>query len=276
MTLNKIFTKRLALATAFCLPLLVSVNASAHNQFLTPTSTIVNGKAPWVSFDAAAATSPFVLDHVGLNVSNLVITAADGSIVKAENIFSGKLRSSFDLKIEQTGTYKVSLVSDGINASYKENGVAKRWRGTAENFAKEVPAKAEDVVVTHAQGRVETFVTNGKPNLTAVKPTGKGLELSAITHPNDLVDGEAAQFQLLLDGKAAADVEVNLIAGGTRYRHKLDEKTFTTDKNGQFSVTWQGAGLYWLNASVKDSKSSVAAAKERRASYTATLEVFPQ
>jgi uncharacterized GH25 family protein len=276
MKLSLHLIKRIALASVFFLPLFTSMQASAHRQFIIPTSTILNGNSPWVSFDAAAATDIFYLDHVALNVNGLLITAADGTFVKAENINTGKLRTSFDLRADQQGTYRISLVNDNLNVSYKVNGEAKRWRGSAEDFAKEVPANAQDLVVTHSQGRIETFVTNGKPNTTALKETGKGLELNPITHPNDLVDGESAQFQILLDGKALAGVNVTVIAAGIRYRHKLDEQTLTTDKDGKISVTWQGAGLYWLNASYSDNKSLVKAAKERRTIYAATLEVLPQ
>lgn len=34
--------------------------------------------------------------------------------------------------------------------------------------------------------------------------------------------------------------------------------------------------MYWLDAELKDSKTSVKAAKERRVTYAATLEVLPQ
>ncbi len=273
---SKHTSKRLSLALAMCMPLLAPLDALAHRQFILPTSTIVTGNAPWVSFDAAAASDVFFFDHVALNLTNLVITAADGSIVKPDSLNVSKLRSSFDLRTHLTGTYKISVVSDGINATYKENGTPKRWRGTAEAFAKEVPANAEDLQVTHNQGRVETFVTNGKPNLTALATTGKGLELAAITHPNDLMVGEAAQFRILLDGKPLAGAKLNVIAGGIRYRQKLDEQYFTADQDGKVTVNWQNAGMYWIEVTHKDNKSSLPAAKERRAAYIATLEVLPQ
>nr|WP_315476492.1 DUF4198 domain-containing protein [uncultured Undibacterium sp.] len=267
-------SKRICLALAACMPLLAPLDAIAHRQFIVPTSTVVNGKAPWISFDAAAATDVFFFDHVAMNLTNLVITAADGSIIKTENQSTGKLRSSFDLRAEMVGTYRIAVVNDGINASYKENGATKRWRGTAEAFAKEVPANAEELQVSHNQGRVETFVTNGKPS--ALKSTGKGLELSPITHPNDLVTGEAAHFKFLIDGKPAAGAKVTVIAGGIRYRQKLDEQILTTDSEGKVSINWQGAGLYWIQASLSDNKSTVPGIKDRRASYVATLEVMPQ
>jgi len=267
-------SKRICLALAACMPLLAPLDALAHRQFIVPTSTVVNGKAPWVSFDAAAATDVFFFDHVAMNLTNLVVTAADGSFIKVENQSTGKLRSSFDFRAEMTGTYRVAVVNDGVNASYKENGATKRWRGTVEAFAKEVPANAEELQVSHNQGRVETFVTNGKPSTIAT--TGKGLELSPITHPNDLVVGEAAQFKFLIDGKPAVGAKVTVIAGGIRYRQKLDEQILTTDSEGKVSINWQGAGLYWLQASLSDNKSTVPGIKDRRASYVATLEVMPQ
>jgi uncharacterized GH25 family protein len=267
-------SKRICLALAACMPLLAPLDALAHRQFIVPTSTVVNGKAPWISFDAAAATDVFFFDHVAMNLTNLVIIAADGSTIKAENQSTGKLRSSFDFRAEMQGTYRIAVVNDGINANYKENGAPKRWRGTAEAFAKEVPANAEELQVSHNQGRVETFVTNGKPS--ALKATGKGLELSPITHPNDLVTGEAAHFKFLIDGKPAAGAKVTVIAGGIRYRQKLDEQILTTDSEGKVSINWQGAGLYWIQASLSDNKSTIPGIKDRRASYVATLEVMPQ
>lgn len=271
MRLSSIFSL-LAVSAALLQPLA----AQAHRAFLVPSSTVLAGNAPWVSFDAAAASDVFFFDHVALKLDTLLITAPDGSAVKAENASSGKLRSNFDLHTTQSGTYKISLINDALMASYKENGVTKRWRGTAEALLKDIPASAEELQVSQLQGRVETFVTNGKPSGKALQVSGRGLEMAAISHPNDLINGEPAHFRMLLDGKPAAGIKIALIAAGIRYRQKLDEQTLTTDADGKFSINWQGAGMYWLEASTKDGNTSLPAARERRASYVATLEVLPQ
>lgn len=250
--------------------------AQAHRAFLVPSSTVVAGNAPWVTVDAAAATDVFVFDHNALKLDNLFITAPDGSALKPENASTGKYRSTFDVKLSQTGSYRIGILNEGLFASYKEEGKVKRWRGTAETFAKEVPANAPELQVTQRSGRIETFVTNGKPGGKSMDISGSGLEMSGATHPNDLVAGETAQFRLTLDGKPAAKVSVTLIAGGLRYRQKLDEKTFETDSEGKFSVTWGNAGMYWLEAEIKDDKQVKAPAKSRVATYVATLEVLPQ
>ncbi|MBR7799874.1 DUF4198 domain-containing protein [Undibacterium fentianense] len=271
--------KRFALSITACAlsaALFTPIVALADRPFILPGMTLNSGNAPLITFDAAVGENLFYFDHNTLSIDNLIITAADGSIVKPESTSPGKLRNSFDLRATMQGTYKVSIVNDMLIANYKENGAPKRWRGNAEAFAKEVPSNAEDLQVFQNQSRIETFVTNGSPNHTALKPTGKGLELQAVTHPNDIVDGEPAHFQLLLDGKPAAGVKVTVIAGGARYRQKLGEQFYTSDTNGKISIQWQGAGMYWLQARTSDNKTAVTAAKERRVSYIATLEVMPQ
>ena len=48
---------------------------------------------------------------------------------------------------------------------------------TAETFATEVPKDAKNLQVSQSVARIETFVTNGSPNDTALKTSGEGLEL---------------------------------------------------------------------------------------------------
>jgi len=253
-----------------------TLSAHAHRMFLVPSATVVSGNAPWVTIDAAAATNVFEFDHVALKLDTLQITGPDGQTVKPENSYSGRFRSSFDVPLTQAGSYKVSLIGDNYFASYKENGEIKRWRGSAAELAKAVPANASELQVSQRSSRVETFITNGKPGGKALTVTGKGLELAAVTHPNDLVSGENASFQFLLDGKPAAHIKLELIPGGLRYRQKLNSQTYTTDDQGRFNVRWPQPGLYWLSAEAKDDHGAVAPATTRTASYIATLEVLPE
>lgn len=261
-----------ALALAICVPL----SANAHRTWMLPSATVLSGSDPWVTVDAAVSNDLFYFEHFPLRLDGLQITAPDGSTAKSENAATGKYRSTFDVHLSQPGTYKLAILNQGLFASYKEDGKAKRWRGTVETFAKEVPANAQDLVVSQSQGRIETFVTAGKPTKKVLAITGVGLELDPLTHPNDLVAGDAANFRLLLDGKPAAGVKVAVVPGGIRYRDKLNELSFTTDADGKFSITWPTPGMYWLEAAVKDGKTSIKQASERRANYVATFEVLPQ
>jgi len=262
--------KLAALALALCLPL----QAQAHRTWMLPSATVLSGADAWVTVDAAVSNDLFYFEHVPMRLDGLRITGPDGNAVEAENRNTGKYRSTFDLPLKQPGTYRLAIVNEGLFARYKLNGEDKRWRGTPERI-KEIPAEAQELRLTQAQGRLETYVTLGAPNDKALAPTGKGLELVPVTHPNDLVAGEAARFKLLLDGAPAADVEVEVVPGGIRYRDKLNDMTVKTDQHGVFSVIWPAPGMYWLSASVEDDKTTIPNAR-RRASYTVTLEVLPQ
>ena len=249
--------------------------AHAHKSWLLPSATVLT-QDQWITVDAAVSNDLFYFNHVPLRLDNLVITAPDGSAATAENPFTGKFRSSFDLHLDKPGTYKVALVNYGAFASYELNGEKKRWRGKPEDLAKELPADAKNVEVTQSAGRVETFVTAGAPNDTAFKASGKGLEMTPVTHPNDLFAGEAAKFRFTLDGKPAADLDVELVPGGSRWRNAQNEIALKTDKNGEISVTWPAAGMYWLETTLQDKNTTVPRATSRRASYVATFEVLPQ
>lgn len=248
--------------------------AQAHNIWLLPSSTVLS-KAEWITVDAAVSNDLFFFNHVPLQLERLHVSGPHGASVVVQNPHTGKLRSVFDLHLEHSGSYRVAVVNNGLFASYKDpvSGQARRWRGSVEKLATEIPANAQELKITQALGRVETFVTVGKPS--TLQPSGQGLELQPVTHPNDLVQGEKATFTLHVDGQPAAGLEVNVVAGASRYRNQLSPTKIVTDAQGQFSITWPQAGMYWLEAESKDHKTTIPQAQERRLSYVVTLEVLP-
>ena len=290
-------TSLLALAIAALLPL----GASAHKQWIIPSQAVVNGTDVWVTFDGAVSNQLIFPDHVPMRLDNVTATAPDGSTVELSNASTGKYRSTFDVQLVQTGTYRIANVNAGLSVRWDTPaslaakakaeaegkpvggpGAPPETRGgflrsaTAEDLKTKVPANAQNLEVTQTVGRVETFVTNGAPNETALAPGGKGIELVPVTHFNDLVAGEEATFRVLVDGQPGAGLEFEIVRGGTRYRNAQEEIMATTDANGLLRVTWPEPGLYWLEAGVQDDKPSVPQATRRRLSYVATLEVLPQ
>jgi len=259
--------------------------AHAHRTWLLPSATVVSGKEPQVSVDAAVSEDLFEYDTNSLALDGLSIVAPDGSKLSAENLGTTRRRSSFDVKLTQPGTYRIVNFNETASASYKIGGETKRWRGSLDALAKEVPANAEELQVTRMQNRVETYVTNdNKADAKADPKTGKaftpqgsGLELIPLTTPTDLSAGDSSSFRLLLDGKPAADVDVTILRGGNRYRYKLGEIALKTDAQGQFSVKWPEAGRYWIGASAGGrGPGGTVAQPARRASLSATVEVLPQ
>ena len=259
----------IAALAALALPM----SAQAHRAWLAPTATVLSGTDAWVGFDAGMSNGVFIPDHAAMNLAGLVITAPDGSTAQPENMIRARYRSSFDLHLTQPGTYKIANVTSGLTATYKENGEDKRWRGQAADFPGAIPAGATDVVATRTSNRIETFVTLGAPTDTVFTNPADGLVLIPVTHPNDVVAGEAATFKLSIDGLPAADVEVTVARGGTRYRDNPEEMTVRTGADGSFTVTWPEPGMYWLNASVRTPAQGDTIAAS--AQYVAVMEVLP-
>jgi len=246
----------------------------AHRLWMLPSTTIVSGEDDWITFDAAASNDLFFPDHQPLRAEPAVVQP-DGTPGKIEHMNIGQYRSTFDLHIAQKGTYKIVLQNSGINGSFKLNGAEQRLpRGTtAAQLATAIPAGATDVKLGEMVSRNEVFVTSGAPTDTVFKPTNQGLELVPVTHPNDLVAGETATFKLIADGKPAANIEVTVIPGGSRYRSAVNEVTLKTDAQGQVAITWPGAGMYWMSASTSVPSTAIPNA-QKRMSYTTVLEVL--
>ena len=233
------------LAGALALPM----SASAHRGWIAPSATVLSGDV-WVTFDAAISNELFYADHNPMRLDAVQAFAPDGSVDKLQNASTGKYRSTFDVALTKPGTWKIGSATQSVTASWTENGEVKRFRGSPDDFAKQVPAGAADLKTIRSFNRNEVFVTRDKPTTDVFKPTGKGLELSPITHPNDLVAGEAASFRFLIDGKPAADLEVTIAEGGSRYSPRPDMKV-KTGADGVVKFTLPEAGMYWINATVR-------------------------
>lgn len=259
----------------------LALNAEAHRPWLLPSTTVVDSKDAWVTIDAAISEDLFVIDHQPLKLDGVVALGPDGARVALDNANTGKLRSTFDLKLAKPGTYKISLVSQTVSGSYKDKaGETKRFRLAEEAFAKEVPADAAELKTSRMLSRLETFVSSGAPDQAGFKPAGVGLELVPLTLINDLRAGEKASWRFLIDGKPAAHQAFSLIPGGVRYRGTLGEIRQSTDANGDISFVLPAAGMYLVSASWPAAAPAVAgqpmAMPARRLSYGATVEVLPQ
>ncbi|MDO7844131.1 DUF4198 domain-containing protein [Sphingomonas immobilis] len=279
--------------------------AYADHPFVLPSNTAYSGDNPIATFDAAGADHVFFFDHRPLQLSSIAITAPDGTPAQPFNTLQSRYRSSFDLKLDQQGTWKIASVQAMITGSFKQNGEERRVGGRPGGGGpggpggpgagrpaggpgpapggeprrqppvafEDIPADATDVRLTEVIGRAETFVSAGAPTTGALKPTGKGIELDPVTHPNEVVAGETAKFRFLIDGKPAPGLDVTVIPGGDRYRDDAGEVTLKTGADGVVAIKWPAAGMYWVGTEAEDKAPSEKRAEARRMSYSATLEV---
>jgi hypothetical protein len=246
VSLHALSRPRLALLACGAL---LSLSAHAHRPWLLPSATLTEGPAPVVSIDAAISEDLFEFDSFPLLLDTLRVTAPDGSTVATDARVEARRRVSFDVKLAQKGTFRISGVTDTAMASWKVDGETRRWRGAPAALAREVPADAQDLQVSRTLARAETFVTNETPSALPTIVGGDGLELLPLTNPTDLSVGDTSRFRLLLDGKPFAGADVTIIRGGNRYRYKMGEIALKTDAAGEFGVAWPEADRYWLGAS---------------------------
>ena len=132
---------------------------------------MLSGADSWITVDAAVGNDKFHFNHAPLRLDGLAVTAPDGSAAEAENPIEAAAQH-LRPAAQAGGTYRVAVVNDGVFARWKEDGKPKRYFGKPEGMAQAVPAKADELEVSQSLGRVETFVTAGKPS--AVKPVGRG------------------------------------------------------------------------------------------------------
>ena len=264
------FIKPSLIAAGFAVGLaaLVPGKAEAHRAWLLPSMTVLSGESETVTVDAAISNELFVFEHRAMGLDNLIITGPDGEPVEPVIIGSGEYRSVFDVGLKTQGTYKIAIVNSGSMGSYELNGERRRMRGGADK----APEGATNIQVSEFNSRIETFVTLGAPTQASLQPTGKGLELVPVTHPNDFAAGEEAKVRFLLDGEPASGLEVEFVEGGTRYRDEAGSQVLTADADGVVALNAGEAGMYFIEASVGGGRD---AGPSRRASYAAVLEFLP-
>ncbi|MEH6560392.1 MAG: DUF4198 domain-containing protein [Marinobacter sp.] len=247
--------------------------AHAHRAWMLPSATVLSGDTAWVTMDGAVSNSLFYFEHHPLSFEQLEITDPKGDLIAAQNEATGKYRSVLDAELTTDGTYTFEIRNSGLFGMFKLKDKNVRWRGSVDEVS-EIPAEAEDIRLFEVDRLMQVFVTKGAPTTETFQTEGVGLEMVPVTHPNDLFTNETSEFQFLVDGKPAADLDVVLIRGGIRYRDQVDEIQLQTDAQGSIFVEWEEPGMYWLEAELEQAGKLLNNTK-RRMSYSATLEVLP-
>lgn len=266
---------RKALSLALLLGASSSI-ATAHPVWLLPSEFVLSSKEPvWITVDASASNHVFIYDH-GIPLERAKIASPDGKTRPVGTYFKGQRRSVFDLQLDQEGTWKLSASRPATHITYYEhNGEKNRIFATKTDAKKRLPNDAKLGTTTLYHTATHAYVTWGAPSDKVLETTGKGLELVAKTHPNDLVAGEKVTLQFLLNGKPAANIDVDATPSNTLYRDDRMEIHARTDAQGYFSFTPSLAGPWLVGAHTEYTIPSPDADKEAHLLYL-TLEVQVQ
>lgn len=268
--------KTLHVAAAIVSVGLVTLSSGlAHRQWILPSTSVLSGENQWISVDAAISNDLFFPNHHAIPLSRLQAISPTGKSLELQNASEGKIRTAFELLLEEAGTYRIFSQNEMMFAHWTEDGEPQRARATAEEMEARDLDSMEALKLATYMIRVESIVTCGEP--TDLKLTNTGLEFEFVSHPNDLFSGETSTFQVVLNGKPAPDIEVTIVKGNDRFRDSVDEMKLTSDDEGMIEIEWSEPGRYWIEASADLPNGEFKGhAMKQGAYYALTVEVLPE
>jgi hypothetical protein len=289
--------EQLAGLAALCF---VAGPALAHTPYLKPTTFAPD--RPFVSVEAAMTEGNFFTPDFPIRSEGAYwVTGPSGEASEVKAVTTLKEFAVVEAALPTDGTYRIStgersgrstrwVKIDGAWKIVRPAGAPARERmgggeegehrgppagaprGEGGRFVEEsaVPAGAE-TLTSRSYSRSDTYVTRGAPDRGALKPTGKGLEVEPITHPNEVFVGEAFKFRLLNDGAPMPGAAFSIARAGDAYAETRYAYNGKSDAAGAAAVTFDQPGAYVLQVSYPPRIEGEPAPGSRN--YTLTFEV---
>jgi len=246
--------------------------AQAHTPYLAPTSFDPLHQG-WVTLDAAF-TEHFFKPEVVFDDSEFAVLDTSGKWRKPQTVQLLRTRAVIEHQLTDKGTYRFSTgVRHGaVFRLYELDGERKGTRDPQE----ELPAGAK--ILDHFQSvtLAETYITRGAPTTAALRAHGEGLELVAVTHPNDLYEGEVFRAQILFAGQPLGDQEVEVFPANAGAGHDAAVLKVKSDGGGFVDLATPRAGEYLLQTRYRTDAPAGAAAPRYSYTYTLAFEVGEQ
>lgn len=229
---------------------LFTTQVSAHDIYIWPSYFTVNSdKVVKVPVDVTATHTTFRPDF-SMPSQGVEVYGVDGKEQRRRgNYYEGARRSTFDLSVEEEGTYGLVYVRDGsYHTRYKvgKSDKFKRARLNKSEASKELPAKAKEVITAKYRTVAMSFLTNKAPTSAVLKAKNKGFELVPVTHPADYVTGESLEIAFLFEGKPVENVEVVIEQEGPQYKENPAALTLKANEDGVINFTLENGGRYML------------------------------
>jgi uncharacterized GH25 family protein len=266
--------KALVTAAVAALLLAVTSSATAHKRWLLPSDFALSD-AEVVVVDFSASNNIFYVDKA-MPAAVAKVLAPSGEPVSVEAVHQGQRRGSFEVPVEQPGTYRIYAAGPPVYfVAYQMPGQAKpeRVRGDLAALRAKVPAEATNIRFASSQALIETYVSLGENSTPASVAGYTGLSMIPQTHPSELYADEPGVFRFAMNGEPAVGLSVTAIAEGTRYRDDLREISVVTDERGEAVIHWPAPGRYLVEAMVEREQPGAEIAT-RYFGYFLTLEVL--
>ena len=258
-----------------------------------------------VSFQSSITIEKFFVPNINFKTDYL-LTDPTGKETTVKASASLKRFNVGEIDLKEVGTYRLRT-QDAVGNAGKYALVDGRWlrvRPARPNMAaapapapkpetanKEAakPASTQipriisaDQVPENAQVLdvknlfiAETYITKNKPT-PIPNVTNKGFEVKLITHPNELYVDDSLKAQVLYNGKAVPNLEIDIFKGASSYEPntKREQPAVTTNKNGEFEIKFTQAGLYLITTAYPEADlDNTKKPSAENVTYSLTVEV---
>jgi hypothetical protein len=268
------FIMNLWLKIAFMAALPALSHAHTMSPYLLPEVFDTNSNN--VSFQSGITIEKFFVPSVNFKTS-YVLTDPTGQDISVQAAANLKRFNIGEISLATEGTYHLRT-QDAIGSSAKYALVDGRWlrirpaRPNMNNAPKpeiankeapkpaanqiprviaadQVPENAQTLEVKNVLV-AETYITKAKPS-PIPKVTNKGFEVKLNTHPNELYVDDALKAQVLYNGKAVPNLDIEVFKGASSYEVNAnrEQPAVKTNKKGEFEVKFTQPGLYLITTS---------------------------
>jgi uncharacterized GH25 family protein len=237
--------------------------ASAHMPYVLPTIFEL-GKADHLTVESSFGEDAFV-PEVGMRDAPFHLIGPDGKASPVGAVVYLRDLSVFEADIKTDGTYRVTT-GQRFGRKGKMFREGDKWLMQGEGADPKPGLQEVDV---QSATLAEAYVTRGQPTDGALKPSGKALEIQAVTHPNAITAGSDAVFILLYEGKPLAGTEITLFRSAGYYDGRKIATQVKSDAAGRFTLKPQDAGTYLIL--VRHRGAAPAGSETPYRSYTYTL-----
>ena len=234
---------------------LTSFLSHAHDIYIWPNYFSVDMDKPGkVTVDITATHTLFRPDF-SMPSEGVKVFGVDGKQVRRiGSYYQGARRATFDLAVEEQGTYGL-IYERGPSyfSRYKvgKRETEKRLRAKKSDALKQMPENGKDLETAKYFTIAMSYVTNKAPTETVLAPKNTGFEVVPVTHPADYVTGEDLQVKFLFDGQPVADLDLVVEKEGPQYQKDPLALELKSDSHGLVNFSLDEGGRFMLKVNHK-------------------------
>ncbi len=228
----------------------VIIPVFGHQQWILPNFFYTNRESPWLGIEHTSGDQRFVSGH-GSGTLLWIIHPKGWRMGRPSSIFIGQTRTVGEIKLRDSGTYRIETDQPVQYVTEIEVDGKKRW----VSKSKDQLSGKKIIQSTHRWSQTTTFVTVKEYTQDVLEPTGAFLEIVPVTHPNKIFVEKPFVVRVLSRGQLVVDQKVQVYS---EMNSGHDAMLVTvTDADGECELIFPSSGRYLLTARLRqDAKDS--------------------